>query len=902
MPIGKDENKKDSDHEPEAKVVDAVESHGLTTTQVEALRKKWGWNELEEKKIPKWKVFLLLLTPPMPMMIWIAIFTELFIENWIDAGILFFIQMMNASIAFYETTKAGDAVAALKSALKPQAVCVRDGKQLELDAKELVPGDLILLASGGSVPADSFIHEGEIEVDNSALNGESVPAVVQTHQQVMMGSNVVKGHVHATVTKTGKFTYFGEAAELMKKDKPRSNLEKLLIKIILVLVVCSLTLCTIAFIYILLMTEVTVKEALSFTVVLMVASIPLAIEIVCTTTLALGSRQMARFGAIVSRLSAIEDLAGLTVLCSDKTGTLTLNKMEIQSEYVSYLQNFDLRELLRHAAMAAKWTEPPRDALDKLVLGAADLKSLADVKSIKYIPFDPTFKRTEGTVQLPSGEVFRVTKGAPDIILKLCNMDTKFREDFDAKVTAFGERGIRCLAVAKTVSDEWKMAGIFCFLDPPRPDTKDTIEKANRYGVAVKMITGDHTLIARETARSLGMGTNILHSSHLPTLDENGDAPKDLVEKFGRKILETDGFAQMYPSHKHIVVDALQRMGLRVGMTGDGVNDAPALKVSDVGIAVHGATDTARAASAIVLTHEGLSTIIDGIVVSRQIFQRMNSFLTYRIAATLQLLTFSFIAVLSFNPSKYEPNPKPPGFSADEDWPHYFQMPVLMLMFITLLNDGTLISIGYDNVTPTQFPNKWNVLGLFIVSGVLGLVAMLSSLLLLWCCLDSWRPGSVFQNMGIGGLSYGHITNVIYLKVSVSDFLTLFSARTNHEWFGFILPNKVLGIAGMIALSISTILAMHWPVGWLDGVQVEGLAHNGNQHLAAIVWLYCILVWLVQDFAKVMTHKLLKHYGFYTTPILLSDGSTYDAGKLSGGASAEGLELKVKVLGSDGHH
>ena len=181
MPIGKDENKKDSDHEPEAKVVDAVESHGLTTTQVEALRKKWGWNELEEKKIPKWKVFLLLLTPPMPMMIWIAIFTELFIENWIDAGILFFIQMMNASIAFYETTKAGDAVAALKSALKPQAVCVRDGKQLELDAKELVPGDLILLASGGSVPADSFIHEGEIEVDNSALNGESVPAVVQTH-------------------------------------------------------------------------------------------------------------------------------------------------------------------------------------------------------------------------------------------------------------------------------------------------------------------------------------------------------------------------------------------------------------------------------------------------------------------------------------------------------------------------------------------------------------------------------------------------------------------------------------------------------------------------------------------------------------------------------------------------
>jgi len=882
-----------------------LESKGLTDAQVEVLRLKWGYNELEEKKTPLWLVFLQLLTPPMPMMIWIAIATEIGINNMLDAGILFFIQMMNASISFYETTKAGDAVAALKNALKPQAMVKRNGKTVPIDARLLVPNDLVFLASGGSIPADCFVHEGEIEVDQAALTGESLPVVMQTHAKCLMGSNVVKGHIEATVVKTGKHTFFGEAAELLKGQRESSNLEKTLISIIMVLVFLSLTLCSIAFWYLMAHDQVDFIKALSFTVVLMVASIPLAIEIVCTTTLALGSRQMAVYGAIVSRLSAIEDLAGLNILCSDKTGTLTLNKMEIQKECPTFIPGEDQRSILRYAAMAAKWREPPRDALDTLVLKSADLKSLDDVEQLKYVPFDPTFKRTEGTVREKNGKEFKVTKGAPDIIMALMK-DQTMKDRFNDILTQFGERGVRCLAVARTdINGEWQMAGLLTFLDPPRPDTKATIAKARDYGVSVKMITGDHTLIARETAKVLDMGHNILPANYLPNLDEKGEPPADLAEKFGQIILETDGFAQMFPSHKYIVIEALRRMGYRVGMTGDGVNDAPALKKSDVGIAVHGATDTARAAADIVLTQEGLSTIVDGIVTSREIFQRMNSFLTYRIAATLQLLTFFFVALLTLKPSDYQPSPLPPDWLDNNyPWPDYFQMPVLMLMLITLLNDGTLISIGYDNVMATQYPNKWNMPILFLISSTLGAVAMLSSLFLLWCALDSWRDVSVFQQIGIGGVSYGHVTTIMYLKVSVTDFLTLFSARTNDKHFCAIFPNKILLFAGGTALSLSTTLASLWPVAELDGVKIEGLGtHGEKQYLLLWVWGYCLGVWVVQDILKVTLNAVLKCTGMYVRDVkpIAQSGDNQLTSVVGGGGHGNGSVPHNAPTGFDAH-
>jgi H+-transporting ATPase len=614
----------------------------------------------------------------------------------------------------------------------------------------------------------------------------------------------------------------------------------------IVLVCLSTVLCSIVFIY--LIQSVSLLESLSFTVVLMVASIPLAIEIVTTTTLALGSGELSVHGAIVTRLSAIEDMAGMSILCSDKTGTLTLNQMIIQEYCPIFKQGETQYSLLRYAAMAAKWHEPPRDALDKLILTTADLSSLDSIEQLEYIPFDPIVKRTEGTVvDRSTGKKFKTTKGASHVLLKLIN-NKAVAEKVEAEVKALGERGVRCLAVMKTNdAGDWEMLGLLTFLDPPRPDTLQTIADARNYGVLVKMITGDNLLIAKETARVLDLGHRIYDAEGLPLLDlETKQKPPNLGRDYGDICLAADGFAQVFPEHKYLIVECLRELGYKVGMTGDGVNDAPALKRADVGVAVQGSTDAARAAASIVLTEPGLSTIIHGILISRCIFVRIRNFIMYRIAATLQLLLFFFIAVFIFKPSDYQPSDNPD----DEDWPTFFHMPVLMLMLITLLNDGTLIAIGYDNVKPSKTPEVWNLWVLFFVGFILAFVALASSLLLLYFLLDSWASGSFFSLLGLEGLSYGQITTAIYLKVSISDFLTLFSARTGDDWFWSSIPAAVLFAAAFVALSCSTILALAWPASYPDGVYTLGLARREPYILAFYIWLYCLFWWLIQVIAN----------------------------------------------------
>jgi H+-transporting ATPase len=449
--------------------------------------------------------------------------------------------------------------------------------------------------------------------------------------------------------------------------------------------------------------------------------------------------------------------------------------------------------VLFQAALAAKWREPPRDALDTMVLATSgqDLSKCDEYEQTDFMPFDARVKRTEGTLKGKDGKIFKITKGAPHVILNLCANKAQIKDQVESKVLELGKRGIRSLAVARQDNNDgnWRMLGILTFLDPPRPDTKQTIEECRKYGVAVKMITGDHTVIAVETSRVLGMGTNVKGSDGLPVLGDQGAIPDDLVEKYAEMIVPADGFAQVFPEHKYLIVETLRQAGFRCGMTGDGVNDAPALKRADVGIAVSGSTDAARAAADIVLTGEGLSVVIDAIKLSREVFGRLKNFILYRISATLQLLVFFFISVFAFRPidlyeksfcpfaddskcyigkppvnyaklmngwvpgnaTVFKPvyatatprtcpkgtdpktcysNPKLfetshhvyiidgntgratdnhdlcPKYKMDKEekeahciysgapWPDFFQLPVLMLMLITLLNDGTLISIG----------------------------------------------------------------------------------------------------------------------------------------------------------------------------------------------------------------
>jgi len=856
-----------------------VYSEGLTTAEADELRKIHGRNELPEEEIPKWYIFCSLLWQPMPLMIWVAAIIEAAIGNYIDMAILIFILFGNATISFVETIHANDAVAALKRSLKPEAHVFRDGKWVAIDAALLVPGDLVKLSSGAAIPADCCINDGTIDVDESALNGESLPVskfkgTCTKTSTVQMGSNVVRGECEGTVMLTGIETFLGKTAAMLKDTGENSNLTNILIDIMIVLVLLSLTLCSIVFIYLVQTQDVVV--ALSFVVVLMVASIPLAIEIVTTSTLALGSHELTTHGAIVTRLSAIEDMAGMSILCSDKTGTLTMNKMMIQEATPTYKDGENRYTILRYAAMATKWKEPPKDALDTMILGdsridpttdkpfmpaAVDLASLDDIEQVDFMPFDPVIKRTEGTViDKKTGEKFKTSKGAPHIILKLIN-NSLLAARVENDVHAFGERGIRCLAVAKTNSaGEWEILGLLSFLDPPRLDTLQTIKDANAHGVMVKMITGDHLLIAKETARMLEMGTNILNSDGLPMLEgPNKEKPKNLGRDYGDMVLAADGFAQVFPEHKFLVVECLRELGYKIGMTGDGVNDAPALKRADVGVAVSGSTDAAKAAADIVLTKEGLSTIVHGIKIARCIFVRIRNFVTYRIAATLQLLIFFFIAVFAFKPIDYEPDPNPD----DEDWPEFFHMPVLMLMLITLLNDISLIAIAYDYVEASMTPEKWNLRVLFTIGSVLAGVACVSSLILLYVLLDSWSSGGIFQTWGLGGLSYGQITTSIYLKVSISDFLTLFSARTGEDWFWSSTPAPILIMAATVALSVSTILAITWPASYPDGVYTLGLAYHTPYELPIYIWIYCLVWWFLQDVAKVFCYWLLKKYNAF---------------------------------------
>lgn len=872
---------------------------GLSSTEATRLLEVHGPNSLPEKKVPKWKIFLNLLIAPMPLMIFFAAFIEWSIGNLPDMGILLFINFANAGIGFYETVKAGDAVEALKKSLKPKATVKRDGKWQVIDGTTVVPGDMVLLASGSAMPADCRVNTrdkeraeqpdlavAQIDVDQAALTGESLPVTLYEGSNTLMGSVVVRGETEGTVEFTGADTFFGKTAALLGDSEELSNVQKLLITIVRNLTILSLVMCAVVLWYV--STVVPFMEALSFVVVLLVASIPMAMEIVTTTTLALGSKELSKHGAIVTRLAAIEDMAGMAILCSDKTGTLTLNEMHIQEHTPVYSPGETQYSLLRLAAMAAKWHEPARDALDKLVLGCdtnphgVDLKSMECIKQLDYLPFDPIIKRTQGTVidtskNINGGEKFKTSKGAPQVLLKLVKdsggCDENLAKKIEHDVTELGKRGIRAIAVAKTKSlgatdkqDVWNMMGLLTFLDPPRPDTKETVRLAKENGVAVKMITGDHLLIAKETSRVLDMGGIIQSADGLPLLDSKTKAkPDNLGRDYGDKFLAADGFAQTYPEHKYLIVEGLRELGYRVGMTGDGVNDSPALKRADVGIAVFGATDAAKAAADIVLTEPGLSTIVDGILASRRIWCRVRSFLTYRIAATLQLLTFFFVSVFSYRPNEYMPKDwqHDPEFMDTQEWPPFFHMPVLMLMLITLLNDGTLITIGYDYAVAPKTPPTWNMRFLFSMAFVQAFVAMISSVNLLYILLHSWDEGSLMRSLGLGGLSYGKITSSIYLKVSVSDFLTLFSARAGGDWFFMVKPAPILLYGAMFALSCSTLFAMFWPKSYPDGIQTEGLVESPPYMLEVFVWSWSLGWWFAEDAAKVFCRWIVHKYNIF---------------------------------------
>ncbi|MGA9366120.1 MAG: plasma-membrane proton-efflux P-type ATPase, partial [Steroidobacteraceae bacterium] len=573
-------------------------------TQAEAAKRltQYGPNEIEEKKTNPLLKFLSYFWGPIPWMIEAAVILSAVVRHWPNFGIILLLLLANAMVGFWEERQAGNAIAALKAKLASKARVQRDGKWVNPPARELVPGDVIRMRLGDIVPADARLLDGDsVEVDQSALTGESLPATRQSGEAVFSGSIIRRGEIGALVYATGGNTYFGKTAQLVQEARTVSHFQKAVLKIGNYLIMLAGVLVA-AIITVAIFRGDPILTTLQFALVLTVAAIPVAMPTVLSVTMAVGARLLAKKKAIVSKLVAIEELAGVDVLCADKTGTLTQNKLTLGDPFC--VANVSAEQLILDGALASRADN--NDTIDLAVLaGVKNDQDLKGYQVLHFQPFDPVHKRTEASVKGKDGKTFKVAKGAPQVILQLSANVIEVKSAVEKAVDDFAARGFRALGVARAEGEgPWQFVGVLPLFDPPREDAKSTIATALTMGVKIKMVTGDALAIAKETAKKLDMGTNILDASSL------GDAKKQESAEVADSIQKADGFAQVFPEHKFHIVDVLQKHGHMVGMTGDGVNDAPALKKADCGIAVSDATDAARAAASIVLTTAGLSVII----------------------------------------------------------------------------------------------------------------------------------------------------------------------------------------------------------------------------------------------------------------------------------------------------
>jgi H+-transporting ATPase len=805
-PTSKPEPKDDLKSLPMQDVEKRLQSSpdGLTQAEAEKRLTQYGPNEIAESKTNQFLKFLSYFWGPIPWMIEAAVILSAVARHWPDFGIILLLLLANSIVGFWEEREAGNAIDALKAKLAVKARVIRDGKWINPAARELVPGDVIRMRLGDIVPADARLLEGDtVEVDQAALTGESLPAERKSGDAVFSGSIIRQGEIGALVYATGANTYFGKTAQLVQEAHTVSHFQRAVLKIGNYLIILAVALVAVI-IAVAIIRGDPIVTTLQFALVLTVAAIPVAMPTVLSVTMAVGARLLARKEAVVSKLVAIEELAGVDVLCADKTGTLTQNKLSMGDPFC--LNGLTAEDVVLAGALASR--EDNNDTIDLAVLGGLkDKDALKAFEVVHFVPFDPVHKRTEATVKTKEGKTFKVSKGAPQVILELSTNADKVKADVNKAVGEFAARGFRSLGVARAEGDgEWRFLGVLPLFDPPRDDAKETIATALKMGVKIKMVTGDALAIAQETAKKLDMGSNILDAAGL------GDSKHDENAETAESIEKADGFAQVFPEHKFHIVDVLQKRGHIVGMTGDGVNDAPALKKADCGIAVSGATDAARAAASIVLLTSGLSVVIDAIKESRRIFQRMNSYAIYRITETLRVLLFMTLSILVFN---------------------FYPVTAVMIVMLALLNDGAILSIAYDNVRYKDQPEAWDMRMVLGISTVLGVMGVVSAFALFYL------GERVFK------LDRAHIQTLMYLKLSVAGHLTIFLTRTRGA-FWTIRPARILWVAVLGTQIIATVIAVYGlfmtPLGW---------------GWAGFVWGYALLWALVNDRVKLLAYRII---------------------------------------------
>ncbi|QVL54752.1 MAG: plasma-membrane proton-efflux P-type ATPase [Simkaniaceae bacterium] len=780
-----------------------TEPSGLTTKEAEERLNKFGENILELKKKSIWLRLFTFFWGPIPWMIEIAAILSGYLQRWPDLIMILALLFINAILGFFQEFKANNAIETLKSKLALKARVKRDGKWQNIEAKALVPGDAVFVKLGNIIPADIKLVSGEyLSVDQSSLTGESLPVDKKVGDTAYSGTTAKLGEMVGEVTETGLRTFFGKTAKLVATAKSKSHFQEAVLKIGHFLIFLTLGIAAILLVIALFRTQVShtlhleLGNLVIFLLVLIIAGIPVALPAVLSMTMAIGANRMAKLKAIVSKLIAIEELAGMDILCSDKTGTLTKNELTV-GEVTSFEKSAD--DVLFAAVLASDLTG--EDAIDQAIVHEAkNIDAIKKYKVEKFIPFDPVRKRTEVILTTPEGKPLHVSKGAPQMVLELAKPDETFAKKVNDAVDAFAARGFRTLGVAEGDGNSWKFLGLIPLFDPPRDDTRETVDSARAMDVKIKMVTGDHTAIAREISSKLDLGPNIMPA-------------KEITED---NIETADGFAEVFPEHKFKIVQTFQKKNHIVGMTGDGINDAPALKQADIGIAVSNATDAARAAADLILTDPGLMVIKKAIDEARCIFGRMKSYAMYRISETCRLLFFLFLAMILF---KIQP------------------LTAVMIILIALLNDIPIMMIAYDHMRIEKEPVKWNMKEIFTISIGLATVGVISTFGLFWIGQEMWD------------FDLAHIRTLAFLAILCGGNLTIYLTRNTGTLFERPLPEWKFFLATLFSQVIGTLVSVY-------GLNTSDFSGIGWKYVGWS-WLYIGAWFIICMVVKIALYKLI---------------------------------------------
>lgn len=834
---------------------------GLSNDEAKKRLKQFGPNQIEEKEEALWHRIFRRFWGPIPWMIEIAALLSAFVQKWEDFTVIIILLFINVLLDFFQEHRALNALKVLKQQVTQEVRVLREGEYQFITAKDLVPGDIIRMRIGDVVPADAQLISGDfLFIDESSLTGESL-SVTKRHGEVAYSNTVIKqGEMLAVIVNTGGNTRFNAVVELVAKAslEERSHFQKMVMKIGNFLI--FITLILVAMILVVgLFRQEDLLDLARFSLVLTVAAIPVALPAVLSVTMAVGALNLARHKAIVSRLTAIEELAGVDVFCSDKTGTLTKNEMQVAEPIV--FDGFTEEQLFLYAVMASRHEN--QDPIEIPLFHYLDEKypntDWTQWQQNSFTPFDPISKQTSAEVSY-QGKTFQVYKGAAQVLLELTNISDNELIVINESVKLFADKGYRTLAVGiKEPGSDFTLIGLIPLIDLEREDSATVINAMKNSGVQVKMITGDNVAIAQEIGQRLGLKKHTVRAKDLTgkssnellgfakalsnaiyqrlypsvshskaqefsdevmlALEQNYDMhnlKKEFVDTHESVLIDTleavDIFAEVRPEDKYTIIDTLQKANHIVGMTGDGVNDAPALKKADCGFAVSNATDAARAAADIILTSPGLSVINDAIEQARITFERMKSYATFRVAESIRIILFMALSIMLFN---------------------FYPITTLMIIMLALLNDIPILAIAYDNTKISKKPVTWNISHLLTISSVLGVAGVVSSFMLYLFLKEQ-------------GLSDELIQSLLFLKLIVAGHSTLYLTRTDGWFWQNPWPSPLLLMATFGTEIIATLIAVYGvfitPIGWEN---------------ALYIWLYALVWFLINDVIKVKTQSML---------------------------------------------